>query len=212
MKSKKKSRLISLLLAVLFFAIFVALYSISNARVVKIAESSYSGVLSTASYYAIEKTFDKNYEYESLFTIHKNDNGEIKMITSDAYKFNIITSTIANYVSEYMLSYSNKGVEVPIGVFSGIRLLQGFGKKINMKVIAINSVKCDIISTFESAGINQTRHTLYLAVTPDVSVVTRFTTKKLVDKITVMLYDNVIIGSVPEIYLAGSVFSAYKSS
>lgn len=212
MKSVKKSKLICALLIALFFAIFFALYSISNKMVVEIAESSYAGVLSSASYYAIEKTFDDKYDYESLFKIHKNDNGEIKMITSDAYKFNAITTSIANFVSEYMQNYSNQGVDVPLGVFTGIRLLQGFGEKISMKVIAISSVKCDIISSFESAGINQTRHTLYLSVTPDVSIVTRFTTKKLIDKISVMLYDNVIIGSVPEIYLAGSVFSSYKSN
>ncbi|MBR5439528.1 MAG: hypothetical protein IKV61_04865 [Clostridia bacterium] len=178
---------------------------------IKIGEASYQGVLSTASYYAIDKTLENNYNYENLFNIHKNEEGEIVMITADSYKFNSLTVKLADSVTNYMADYINSGVEVPIGVFSGIGLLQGFGKKVKMPLVVISSIKCEIISSFESAGINQTRHTLYVDVTPDAAVITKATNKKLVDNIRVMIYDNVIIGKVPEAYLAGSVFSAYKT-
>lgn len=212
MKRNKKGKISFFVFLALFFATFFALYSISNAMVVEIAEKSYGAVLSTASYYAIEKTLDNKIDYNSLVSVHKNSQGDITMITTDAYKFNVITTQLANYVTEYMQSFTKNGIEVPLGVFSGIRLLQGFGEKINMQVISVNSVKCDVVSSFESAGINQTRHTLYLTVTPNASVITRVTTKKLIENTTVMLFDNVIIGKVPEIYLQGSVFSAYKST
>ena len=133
------------------------------------------------------------------------------MITSDAYKFNSLTTSLADNVSEYMLDYINDGIDVPIGVFTGIGILQGYGKNVKMPLIAINSVKCEVVSTFESAGINQTRHTLYVDVTPDVSVITTISTKKFVDNIRVMIYDNFIMGKVPDVYLTGTVFSAYKS-
>ena len=100
---------------------------------------------------------------------------------------------------------------MPLGVFSGIGILQGVGTKIKMPLVVISSIKCEVISTFESAGINQTRHTLYVDVTPDASVITKVTNKKLVDNIRVMIYDNVIIGKVPEAYLNGNVFSAFKT-
>ena len=211
MKKHKKKNRGFIIFIILFFAIFFALYSNSNKMLVKIGEVSYAGALSSASYYAIEKTLDDNYNYESLFNIHKNDEGEISMITADSYKFNALTSKLAENVGYFMTSYINNGVDVPIGVFTGIGLLQGVGTKIKMPLIAINSVKCDVISSFESAGINQTRHTLYVDVTPDVTVVTKFTSKKMVDNIRVMIYDNVIIGKVPEAYLSGTVFSAFKT-
>lgn len=210
-KCRKKSKLVFIVFLVLFFAIFFALYSFSNAMLVEIGTASYTGVLSTASYYAIDNTLEKDYAYSDLFKVHKTNDGKITMISTDAYKFNSLTTALADNVSNYLTDFVNNGVEVPIGVFSGIRILQGFGNKIKMPLIAINSVKCDVISTFESAGVNQTRHTLYLDVTPDVSIVTRFSTKKIYDKIRVMIYDNVIIGEVPEVYLSGTVFSAYKS-
>ena len=210
-KCKKKKKRGLFIFVALFFAIFFALYSFSNAMLVEIGTASYQGVLSTASYYAIDKTLQKDYAYQDLFNIHKSTDGEITMITTDAYKFNSLTTALADSVSEFMTDFVNSGVEVPIGVFTGIRILQGYGSKINMPIIAIHSVKCDVISTFETAGINQTRHTLYLDVTPDVSVVTRVSTKNISDKIRVMLYDNIIVGKVPDVYLTGTVFSAYKT-
>ena len=210
-KVKKKKKGVFIIFFILFISIFCALYSISNKMLVEIGTASYSGVLSTASYYAINKTLDEKFNYEELFTIHKTTSGEISMITTDAYKFNLLTTSLADGVSEYMADFVSVGVDVPIGVFTGIKILSGYGEKIKMPLIAIHSVKCDVISSFESAGVNQTRHTLYLDVTPDVSVVTRVSTKKLQDKIRVMIYDNIIVGKVPEVYLTGTVFSAYKT-
>lgn len=209
-KKKKCKKGIKVIFILLFLGIFISLYSFSNRMLIEIGEASFKGVLSSASYYAIEKTLDDKFNYEELFTVHKTKDDKISMITSDSYKFNTLTTSLAESVTEYMTDYVNKGVDVPLGVFSGIRLIQGFGKPVKMKLIAIHSVKCDVISKFESAGINQTRHTLYLSVTPDVSVVTRVSTKNLYDNITVMLYDNVIIGEVPDVYLTGTVFSAQK--
>ncbi len=211
MKNCKKRRKSGFaIFLILFIALVISLYSSSNKLLIKIGELSFQGVLSTASYYAIEKSLSIEFSYDNLYKIHKDNDGNITMITADAYKFNSLTTKLANSVGEYLTNYINEGVDVPIGVFTGISMAQGFGKKIKMKLIAINSVKCDVVSKFETAGINQTRHILYLDVTPDIAVVTRFSTKKLIHKITVMLYDNVIIGKVPEVYFSGAVFSTQK--
>lgn len=213
MKKQKsfKQKFYKFLFVLLFIAVFLSLYSNSNKMLVKIGEASYQGVLSTASYYAIEQTLSDKFNYENLFNIHKNEQGEITMISADSYKFNTLTTMLAESVTYYITDYINAGVDVPLGVFSGIGLLQGVGTKIKMPLVVISSIKCEVISTFESAGINQTRHTLYVDVTPDASVITKVTNKKLIDNIRVMIYDNVIIGKVPEAYLSGSVFSAFKT-
>ncbi len=212
MKKQRRKKRGFIIFIVLFFAIFIALYSNSNKMLVKIGEASNNGMLSTASYYAIEQSFKDKYDYENFFKIHKDEQGEITMITADSYKFNNLTVSLANKVSECLTAYNNSGVDVPIGVFTGIGILQGVGSKVKMPLIAINSVRCDVVSSFESAGINQTRHTLYVDITSSVSIITKVITKNIEDKIKVMIYDNIIIGSVPETYLSGIVFSACKTS
>ena len=146
-KCKKKKRGL-IIFVILFFAIFIALYSTSNSMMIKIGKASFQGVLSTASYYAIEKTLEDKFNYDSLITVSKNDNNEITMITTDSYKFNALTTKIADSVGDYLTNFVESGIDVPIGVFTGIRLFQGFGKKVKMKLIAINSIKWGKILTF----------------------------------------------------------------
>ena len=86
-----------------------------------------------------------------------------------------------------------------MGAFTGIRLISGFGAKVRMKVISVASVKCDFVSEFAQAGINQTRHSLYLNINCVVNVVTKTKTKKINDKITVLVFDNLIVGKVPNV-------------
>ena len=122
-KCKKKKKRGLFIFVALFFAIFFALYSFSNAMLVEIGIASYQGVLSTASYYAIDKTLQKDYAYQDLFNIHKSVDGEITMITTDAYKFNSLTTALADSVSEFMTDFVNSGVEVPIAIIGILILL-----------------------------------------------------------------------------------------
>lgn len=210
MKSKKKVNKNFIIFLVLFFAIFITLYSFSTKILVKIGETYYRAILSTASYFAIEETLKNKINYEDLFEIEKDDSGNITMIKANSYKFNALTVQFANNVSYFISKEVNNGVPVPIGAFTGITLLSGFGKKVNMPLISINSVKCEIISTFLDGGVNQTKHSLYLDIIPDVSIVTRFTSKNLVDNIKVLLFENVIVGKVPEVYFNSSAYSSEK--
>ena len=129
------------------------------------------------------------------------------MILTDFYKLNALSVSIANEVSTFFDNYFENGVDVPIGAFTGIKMLSGFGKKVKMPLVTANSVKCDIISSFTQAGINQTKHSLYINIIPEVYVVTRFYTKELKDEINVLIYENIIVGKIPEVYLNGSVIS-----
>ncbi|MBQ9781615.1 MAG: sporulation protein YunB [Clostridia bacterium] len=209
MKKKTKKRKF-ILFIVLVLTLAIVLYFFSTKLLLDLGEANYSGMLSSASYYAINKSLENKITYEDLITIEKDDNDKITMIKTDAYKFNSLTSKIADGVSEFLSAEIEKGVAVPIGAFTGIKMFAGFGKKVNMPLLSIPSVKCDVISSFESVGINQTRHSLYVDIVPEVYIVTRFKTRDLTDKITILIFDNFITGEVPEMYFAGKIFSSYK--
>lgn len=209
MKKKTKKRKF-ILFIVLVLTLAIVLYFFSTKILLDLGEANYSGMLSSASYYAINKSLENKITYEDLITIEKDDNDKITMIKTDAYKFNSLTSKIADGVSEFLSAEIEKGVAVPIGAFTGIKMFAGFGKKVNMPLLSIPSVKCDVISSFESVGINQTRHSLYVDIVPEVYIVTRFKTRDLTDKITILIFDNFITGEVPEMYFAGKIFSSYK--
>ncbi len=209
MKKKCRKRKF-LLFIVLVLILSIILYFFSTKILLDLGEANYSGMLSSASYYAINKSLTNKITYEDLITIEKDGNDKITMIKTDAYKFNALTSKIADGVSEFLSAEIDKGVAVPIGAFTGIKMFAGFGKKVYMPLLSIPSVKCEVVSSFESVGINQTRHSLYVNIVPEVYIITRFKTRDLTDKITILIFDNFITGEVPEMYFAGKIYSSYK--
>ncbi len=210
-KFKKKSKGIKALFFALFLLIFFTLYSFSNKMLIEIGVSTYSGMLSSASYYALSKALEPNFNFGNYFQIEKNNNGDVSMILTNSYEFNLLSNKIVDGVTEYFNDKLSDGVEVPIGVFTGIGLFSGFGKKVKMPLITISSIRCDILSTFTEAGINQTKHSLIINIIPEVFVVTRFSTKDLKEQISVLVYENIIVGKIPNTYLEGSIISTQKS-
>ena len=210
-KIKKKNRGFKALMFALFLAIFITLYSFSNKMLIEIGVSTYSGMLSSASYYALSKSLEPNFNFGNYFQIEKNSSGDVTMVLTNSYQFNLLSNKIADEVINYFNNKLSQGVEVPIGVFTGIGLISGFGKKVKMPLITVSSVKCDIISSFTDAGINQTKHSLVINIIPEVFVVTRFSTKDLKDSISVLVYENIIVGKIPNTYLEGSIISTQKT-
>ena len=59
-----------------------------------------------------------------------------------------------------------------------------------------------------SAGINQTRMTLSLVINCDITIYSIFEKKNYNGLIEALVYDNVIVGKVPEVYLSREVVTA----
>lgn len=209
-KKNKKRKVKFFVFLSLFFIEAGYLYHSSNKILMNTGGAMYEGVLSSASYYAISEALKDSEPFDNLIDICYTAEGNVSSIVLSSYKFNAITSRIADKVCEYLDADLKKGVPVHIGAFTGINMFAGFGKTFNMPLITVNSVKCEMISEFSSAGINQTRHALYVVIIPDVYVVTRTKTQKLEDSIKLLVYDNLICGKIPEFYMAGGVFSAER--
>lgn len=199
MKKKKKRVLKFLCFFTAFVITVVSIYFSSDRIVVSLAEKTFDSIISSASYHAVDIIVEEKYRYSDLVDIKTDSSGNVGMIITDSYAVNKLAATAAIKAYAYLSEKIEKGVEVPLGAFTGIRLISGFGAKVRMKVISVASVKCDFVSEFAQAGINQTRHSLYLNINCVVNVVTKTKTKKINDKITVLVFDNLIVGKVPNV-------------
>ena len=202
-KTKRKFKFICFLVSVCTLSCF--LYFSSNKILENLSLKSFETLISSSSYNAINNILAEGYDYKSLIDVSTNSNGEIVMVTTDSIKVTAIASLAATTTYNYLNDFTNRGVEVPIGAFTGIQLLSGFGKTIRMKLISVSSVKCEIISNFTEAGINQTRHTISINILSTVSLVTKTSNKVVNDSISILVYDNLIIGKIPEVYLNSQV-------
>lgn len=86
------------------------------------------------------------------------------------------------------------------GSLTGVRILSGIGPDINIKFLDSGTVETKVRSEFESAGINQTIHRIYLDVSCMVSILTPYNVVNQTIKNEVVLAENVVVGLVPSTY------------
>ncbi len=209
---KRKKRLFKLSAFLLSFIIlFLYLYFSSNRILEEYALKSFISAISTVSYSAIDTIIEGGYDYSDLIEIEKNNDGDVSMVVTQSFKVNELAVLSAKKTFSLLESTLNNGVDIPLGAFSGIRMISGFGAKVNMKLLTASSVKCDIVSEFQSAGINQTRHLMYLNILAEATIVTKISTKSVNESIKILVYDNLIIGKVPSVLVSSSVIGSGNS-
>lgn len=140
------------------------------------------------------------HSYDELFTIEKDNNGNIVMIKANVVPINEIISDVANKIQEQIDQKGREDVEIALGSFTGFKLLAGRGPGIKIRISSIGNVETDLRSEFTSQGINQTLHRVYLQVKCRVSILTPF--NDIEQEITnqVLLAENVIVGNIPSTY------------
>lgn len=140
------------------------------------------------------------HSYDELFTIEKDNNGNVVMIKANVVPINEIISDVANKIQEQIDQRGREDVEIALGSFTGFKLLAGRGPGIKIRISSIGNVETDLRSEFISKGINQTLHRVYLQVDCEVIILTPF--HSISQKISnqVLLIENVIVGHIPDTY------------
>lgn len=140
------------------------------------------------------------HSYDELFTVEKDTNGNVTMIKSNVIPINEIISDVAIKIQKEINKQGKQDIQIALGSFTGIKLLVGRGPGIKIRISTVGNVETDLRSEFESQGINQTLHRIYLQVKCEVSILTPFKdiTKDITNQVLIM--ENVIIGTVPNTY------------
>lgn len=178
---------------------------------ISISEATIRSITTVAVNDAIYYTLNDTMRYEDLITIERDEGGNVTSITTDSLKINRIARDTAYLSQENLNKMSEEGILVPIGALTGIEALAGFGQKINIKIIPISNVECRFVSKFTDAGINQTKHSLYLEIVSDISIIMPSKSTNLASTTEVLICESVITGKIPEVYLQGS-FSGHSGA
>ncbi len=142
----------------------------------------------------------KQHTYDELYSIEKNNNGNITMIKSNIIPINEIISDVAIKIQEEINKRGRENIEIALGSFTGFKLLAGRGPGIKIVISSIGNVETNLKSEFSSQGINQTLHRVYLEVKCEVSILTPFKDLKQNIVNQVLLMENVIVGNIPNTY------------
>ena len=83
---------------------------------------------------------------------------------------------------------------------TGLKILSGLGPSIPINLQTSGSVETKVRSEFQSTGINQTIHRIYLDITCNVNILTPYNVVEESINNEVILIENVIVGLVPSTY------------
>ncbi len=144
--------------------------------------------------------FNKN-SYEDFYKISRDENGKIYSFESNSTYINEYSRSFAATVQKEIKKNKLSYVKVPLFSFLSFKVLYANGTEVKLKIQPISVVSCDFKSVFEDKGINQTRHCVFLAIKikTALSIPNRYT--EVVNECDFMLFDVIIVGDVPEIYL-----------
>ena len=184
--------------------------------VIESSEAQVRAIGTNAVNLAATTVLQENITYDELFTIVKNENGEIEMIQANSPRINSIARQIANLAQANLDDLGVQTLDIALGTFTGLALLTGFGPNVSIKIMPIGTANCDFVSTFISAGINQTIHRIYIDVYADINVITTIADPTISVKAEVLVCENVIIGKIPDTYLmwgtSGDIMNLSPSS
>lgn len=143
----------------------------------------------------------ENIDYNDLVIVTKTATGEISAISADAVNINKLKSKITKIITEELTDSKGEKIKIPVSNLLNSYLLNGKGIKVKVKLTGYGFVETDIVSEFESSGINQTLHRIYIDV--NLSVNTNVGTLRTTEtvKTTVLLAETVLVGNVPGVYL-----------
>ena len=144
---------------------------------------------------------NQNISYGDLVNIVKDSSDNVSYIEANSVRINLLSKSMSKVVMSNFLKFAKMPIAIPIGSFSGISILSGIGPKIAFDIAPFGEVLCSFLSNFESAGINQTYHKLYLIISLKIHVVFPFQKLSVNNDSEVLLCETLIIGKIPEVYL-----------
>jgi len=207
-RRRLRTRLLYLLLAAITVAALLFFYFQRNVTrvLISISEATMRASTTIAVNDAVYYTLSDEMRYEDLVTINRNETGDIVAVAANPLKINKIARDTASISQSNLKNLSLNGIPVPLGALTGIEAFAGLGPSIHFRIIPVSSVSCGFSSTFESVGINQTKHSIYLNVIADISIVMPSRTENFAVVTDVLVGESVIVGSIPDAYLQSDIF------
>lgn len=158
---------------------------------------------------AVDDVFVKE-EYQSLAKIMENSSENIKAIETDTAKVNRLKSAIIQSMQKNIDSHKSDTVYVPLGSCSNLYFLAGLGPKVPIRIYPVSIVNADFKESFDSVGINQVKHKLYLDVSMKMSFVGMMFAQADTVETSVLLNETIIVGDTPTYYGNGGMTASVE--
>ncbi|MDR3086329.1 MAG: sporulation protein YunB [Christensenellaceae bacterium] len=168
--------------------------------ILTMAESRVRAIALDAVNMAIASTI-QDVRYEELVTLSVDAHGRVTALSANTIALNGLAAKTGLTAQQYIEDIEMQPIRVSLGSATGFPLFTGRGPSVLVHVEPVGSVSSEFLTEFMSAGINQTRHRIYMRLSTKVRIVIP-TGAKLVEVITMVpVAETLIVGEVPHTYV-----------
>lgn len=143
--------------------------------------------------------------HEDLVVYEKDQEGRIAAYQINTRQVSQVAAAAAAAVQEEFRHLSEDGFGIPLGALTGVSLLSSSGPRLQVQMVPVGSVTVNVEQDFQGAGINQTRHRLWLSAAAHVQIILPVMSREVTVVTNVPISETVIVGPVPSGYYGGSV-------
>ncbi|WP_122639239.1 sporulation protein YunB [Romboutsia sp. Marseille-P6047] len=203
MNKYKKTGIIFLLLFILSFFIGSFLYIDRTLRptITVLAETKALEIANKSINKSVSEVVKGQINYTDLVNVQMDSEGKITMLQANTVLMNSLASDIALEIQDELKKIKSTSSYIPIGTALGSPILAKYGPQIKVSIEPIGTVSVDFKTKFESSGINQTRHTIYIEANTKVKVVIPLTTSTQEVNVQIPVCETIIVGDVPQSYV-----------
>ena len=156
-----------------------------------------SQVTAAVEQWAARDLQERGVDYSDFVTITRNDAGEITALSADMAELNLLRAELSAHLLE-RLENSQLELTVPVGSLLPFEPTWARGPELHLRALALGTASAEFESEFTSAGINQTRHRLWLELSVPVTVLLPGGGEELTVDSRLCVAETVIVGRVPQ--------------
>ena len=156
-----------------------------------------SHVTAAVEQWAARDLQERGVDYSDFVTITRNEAGEITALSADMARLNLLRAELSAHLLE-RLEDSQLELTIPVGSLLPLEPTWARGPELHLRALALGTASAEFESEFTSAGINQTRHRLWLELSVPVTVLLPGGGEELTVDSRLCVAETVIVGQVPQ--------------
>lgn len=150
---------------------------------------------------AVRQSMGGGVAYEELIAVRTDAQGRVTMLQANTARMNELASSVALSAQEALAEDAAPRVSVPLGAALRVPFLSSLGPKIRVSITPVGAVSASFHTEFEAAGINQTRHKIYLQLHAAVQLVLPTGAQPVAVDTQMLIAESIIVGEVPGSYM-----------
>lgn len=141
---------------------------------------------------------ENNYTYSDFAVVLYDNSGRTASIEALSENINRVQSELTSEINNNLSENGKASARISLGSLSGSYLLSGRGPEVKIKICPAGDASVKLKSSFDSAGINQTRHRIYAEISADFISSIPLYSFETEENFELLLAETIIVGDVPE--------------